>query len=74
MCIYIYMYGIMVFIYKIIRLILQPLTFHYIYIYISGQIVLLPEETTLIIFKQNQFTEKNLVESDDIIISSIFFC
>ena len=28
------MYGIMVFIYKIIRLILQPLTFHYIYIYI----------------------------------------
>ena len=48
----------------------MPFTGKFVYIYISGQIVLLPEETTLIIFKQNQFIEKNLVESDDIIISS----
>ena len=47
----------------------------------GGQIDPLPEETTFkkssqhfIIFEQNQFTEKNLVESDDIIISSILFC
>ena len=52
----------------------MPFTGKFVYIYTSGQIDLLPEETTLIIFKQNQFTEKNLVESDDIIISSILFC